>query len=72
MLWALRTKAIQMSVTFPSAVSGRVTTLPARDFDVTFGKGCPIIFFSIFIGSAPCFEVYCSSLMKLPPFRNQE
>jgi hypothetical protein len=57
-----------MSVTFPSAVSGRVTSLPARDFDVTSGKGCPIIFCSIFTGSEPCFDVYCSSLMKLPPF----
>jgi hypothetical protein len=57
-----------MSVTFPPAVSGRVKSLPARDFDVISGKGCPIIFCSIFTESVPCFEVYCSSLTKLPSF----
>jgi hypothetical protein len=70
MLWALRTKAMQMSVTFPSTIFGKVTTLPARDFDVISGKGFPIIFFSIFSGFAPCFNVPCSSFIKLPPIRN--
>jgi|GEM_PF-2031484 len=70
MFRALRIKAIQMNATFPSTVSERVTTLPARDFDVISGKGCPIIFFSIFSGSVSCFKVPRSAFMKLPPIRN--
>jgi len=75
MLWALRTKAIQMSATVPSAVSGRVTTLPARDFDVISGKRCPTIVFRIFSRSLFCPEVSfpgisCSDLIKLPLIRN--
>ncbi len=50
MSWALRTKAIQISVTFPFTASGNVTTLPASDFDVISGNGCPRIFFPIFSG----------------------
>jgi|GEM_PF-5441495 len=52
MLCELRLKAIHMSVTFPPAVPGRDTTLPARDFELTSGKGRPIIFLSIFTGSS--------------------
>jgi len=48
MLCALRTKAMKINATFPFAVSGRVTTLPARDFEVISGKRCPILLFCIF------------------------
>ncbi|KKG16860.1 hypothetical protein EO98_02815 [Methanosarcina sp. 2.H.T.1A.6] len=59
MLCELRTKAIKMSATFPFTAPGRVTTLPASDFDVISGNGCPIISF-------PIFELLCSALMKSP------
>jgi len=54
MLCSLRTKAIQISVTFPSETSGRVTTSPARDFDVISGKSLPMILLPIFLEFKSC------------------
>ncbi|WP_292387638.1 hypothetical protein, partial [Methanosarcina sp. UBA5] len=54
MLCLLRTKAIQISVAFPSKTSGRVTTSPARDFDVISGKSLPMILLPIFLESKSC------------------
>jgi len=48
MLCSLRTKAIQISVAFPPETLGRVTTSPARDFDVISGKSFPMILLPIF------------------------
>jgi hypothetical protein len=70
MLWAFRTKAIQMSATLPSVAIGKATRLPASDFDVSSGNRFPTIFFPIFSGFKPCFKLFCSCLMKLPPARN--
>jgi hypothetical protein len=71
MLCELRLKAIHMGVTFPPAVPGRYTTLPARDFELTSGKGRSIIFLSIFPGSSDgintAFIKWITTLLALNP-----